>query len=363
MLTPGNPRYDPMINFYKNFTSSDMIRSSDPERRTWNEEQMPFRATPLTPYTRDFAECVELILGTPRRLQRQLTHHTLTFVALRFIRTNRRYEKKFRRALNFFERICPIQKFCRRKQMKVNVFIDDQNRVILRAPYHPKWPKKARDLGGIFRRRGFVIFDGAFVKNLPLYWVFDERDIKEVKKRVKRFFGTCNSDADRTTTLSIKIMEGECLGPSSEGIFLGPCEVVKKEDFGNAPNVGEDIVLLEGTPDRYCNKKFESFVQLEGPAHFEVRDIPTGTADRVITALRRLGDSVSYDRRDNTGDISAHVLAQAQTYLVANMMDRIRQMDHDELSEFVLTRVFEDFHQHAPSAVLVEAKELGWESQ
>ena len=123
--------------------------------------------------------------------------------------------------------------------MKVNVFIDDESRVILRAPYHPQWPKKARDLGGTFWRRGFVRFDGAFVKNISLFWVFDERDLKEVKKHVKQFFGTCNSDLDQTTTLSVKIMEGECLGPSPEGIFLGPCEVVKKQIFDKAPNVGE----------------------------------------------------------------------------------------------------------------------------
>ena len=247
--------------------------------------------------------------------------------------------------------------------MKVSVFTDDNNRVILCAPYHPKWPRKARRLGGEFHRGTPVRVDGRYLRDLSRYWTFDGRDLEPVREKVRTFFGTDDSEADRKTTVSVKVAEEHDFGECYDGLYIGPCAIVQKPYFEKPTKIGNDIVFLQGDAIRYSNRKGDCWIEIDGPAHFLIRDIPTGTADLVIAALRQQGDSVSYERRDENGDISARSLGQAQNYLVANMMDRIRQMNDDELSDFLFTRVFRRFRQHAPRAVLQEAKEMGWEEK
>ncbi len=149
----------------------------------------------------------------------------------------------------------------------------DGTTVILACPYDPALPPRAREMGGRFARDGSKT------------WVFDARDEERVRALARELYGTDGSDADEpSVTLRVPVSDP---GWTNEFRLAGR-RLAWRRARDEKVRLAAGVVLVEGKfPSRAGSaanpRLFDGDDEArECAAVLEVRDVPQGTADKML---------------------------------------------------------------------------------
>uniref|UniRef100_UPI003F493CAD hypothetical protein n=1 Tax=Amycolatopsis sp. CA-096443 TaxID=3239919 RepID=UPI003F493CAD len=141
----------------------------------------------------------------------------------------------------------------------------DGDTIVVRSPYYPDWPAKARKLGGRYTGEG---------------WTFDARDEERVRDLAREIYGT-DGTPDPEGTMSVRIVVDDVGGPGDgqpAALYRFGRHIASRFSRDEEPRLGKGVVLIAGGFEPQAGSmKYPQLAPLEGTVA-EVRDVPHAVA-------------------------------------------------------------------------------------
>lgn len=113
-------------------------------------------------------------------------------------------------------------------------------------------------------------------------WVFDARDEARVRALCGDVYGTDGTDTERVV-LRIHVPKGVVQSGPHSGIFLtGRCVARSRFPDGGGPQLGDDVVVLEGKGPVPGGTARYPGLEIPGHTVMEVRNVPVAAARRAV---------------------------------------------------------------------------------
>lgn len=173
------------------------------------------------------------------------------------------------------------------------------------SPYHPNWPKKAKNLGGRY--------DGSA-------WEFDVRDEERVRALCREIYGTDGSSVDLVT---VQIDMDKAHGASGKSWFRFGREILSRTGRDVDVRLGHGVVLLAG-----------GFKASGGSARYPAIDDPKpGTVLEVRDVPRALveGDDLEIVDEELIDSVTVAVSGNALAALRAMKDGPLAPLTHEEI--------------------------------
>lgn len=146
----------------------------------------------------------------------------------------------------------------------------DAGRTTCSSPYHPDFPKRARNLGGKWSGSA---------------WVFDSRDEERVRQLCRDIYGTDGSAVEPADLVTVRItIEDNWNAPNRGSIWFAGRQIARAWGRDSGAKLGDGVVLLEGRAASGGSRN-NWYAFIRGPAVIEVRDLPRAMAIKAIAEL------------------------------------------------------------------------------
>lgn len=160
--------------------------------------------------------------------------------------------------------------------MKISI---TENRVKVVAPYHPDFPRPAKQLGGKWDSDSKT-------------WLFDPRDESRVRDLCRKVYGTDGAEATGDL-VTLKITAKYNIGASKQGIYLAGRCLASATGRDSGARLGSGVVVLFAPSDFSITSsgsvKNWSTLICEGTI-LEIRDVPRLAMENLTDEDRRNWD-------------------------------------------------------------------------
>ena len=144
----------------------------------------------------------------------------------------------------------------------------EAGKVLVKSPFNPDFPPKARQLGGQWRE--------------PL-WVFDARDEERVRELCRAIYGTEGTGCDELVTLRVTVTcDWE---QRRDGLYLAGRQIARAFGRKSGAKLGAGVVVLSGGFSSGGSVNNWKTICKAGTV-FELRDVPRYAAEKALEENR-----------------------------------------------------------------------------
>ena len=141
---------------------------------------------------------------------------------------------------------------------------NENNKLVVRSPYHPDFPHGAKRLGGRW-------VNGA--------WSFDLRDADRVRELCRDIYGTDGDISEPTVTLRASWPDG---GQEYDGaVYVAGRQVARARDRDSGAALGDGIIVLAGGFGSGGSRKNWT-TDIQKSTVIEIRDVPLAMAEKAV---------------------------------------------------------------------------------
>lgn len=163
-------------------------------------------------------------------------------------------------------------------------------RLTVKAPFHPAFPKQARNLDGNFDRQTET-------------WVFDPRDEQRVRDLLMQIYGTDGTAGAETVTARVDLHQAIGQRRIDEFWLFGR-RIASRRERDAPVRLGEGVVLLSGGFPSSGGSRANVDLEPQDGTVVEVRDVPAGHADLDDEEVTVVDDATEALRAERAGSWS-----------------------------------------------------------
>jgi hypothetical protein len=149
-----------------------------------------------------------------------------------------------------------------------------ENKLETYTPYHKDFVSGAKRLGGKWQSSAKC-------------WTFDRRDETAVINLISNVYGyTGDNGGERVTVRISTTKEGYFRSDARESLRLGPVSIARAYGRDSGATMADNVVVIKGDGFISDGSRKNWHVCTEKETVFEIRDLPRGTADKIIEAAK-----------------------------------------------------------------------------
>lgn len=143
---------------------------------------------------------------------------------------------------------------------------DPEMGIEYRVPYHPAFPKRARNLGGVWR-------DPA--------WFFDPRDEQRVRALCLEIFGDDGASPVELVTARVSFAESWA-GEEHQGLYMFGRKIAQAFSRDSGAKIGKQVVVTAGEGFNSGGSRAHWRTTVIAGTVFEVRDVPRRAVEQEV---------------------------------------------------------------------------------